>query len=244
MIHHIRIASLAVAVSVVLGAAQAGAATVSLPLTGIRGGDFIQNYFVGGQDSTHETGPNLGFTFSANAEAQSDTTGTAAGHFEHNPSGLSEVLYFAGSSGANSTAAYMNYATGFDALSFNYSFSNNNNAALPEFAYVYSGLNGAGSLLDTISLTPGAVTAPCTGNHLDSYCTWQSVSTGTFAGVGQSVVFSSATGGAGTSTLTPVTITEFDGVAVTPVPLPATAWLMLSGVAGIFGFARRRAAAV
>ena len=51
MIHHIRIASLAMAVSVVLGAAQAGAATVELPLTGIGGGSFIQNYFVGGKDS-------------------------------------------------------------------------------------------------------------------------------------------------------------------------------------------------
>ena len=244
--HHIRIASLAMAVSVVLGAAQAGAATVELPLTGIRGGSFIQNYFVGGKDSaaTDPTGPTLGFTFSSNAEAQSDTTGTKAGHFESNPSGLSEVLYFAGSSGATFTAAYMNYATGFDALSFNYSFSNNNNATLPEFAYVYSGQNGTGSLLDTINLTPGATTVPCKGAVGDSYCTWQSVSTGTFAGVGQSVVFSSASGGAGTSTLTPVTITEFDGLTVTPVPLPAAAWLMVSGVAGLFGFARRRAAAV
>jgi hypothetical protein len=243
MSHHIRSASLAMAVSVVLGAAQAGAATVQLPLTGIRGGDTILNYFVGGQDQTNETGPNLGFTFSSNAEAQSNTTGTKAGHFENNPSGLSEVLYFAGSSGPTSTAAYMNYAGGFDALSFNYSFSNNNNGTLPEFAYVYSGQNGTGSLLDTINLSPAAATVAC-AVHLDSYCTWQSVSTGTFAGVGQSVVFSSASGGAGTSTLTPVTITEFDGLTVTPVPLPAAAWLMLSGVAGLFGFARRRAAAV
>jgi len=103
---------------------------------------------------------------------------------------------------------------------------------------VYSGLNGTGTLLDTLQLTPGGTAVSCrTGG--DSYCTWSNA-TISWGGTAESVLFGTTAGA--TTTATPATITEFDGVAVTPVPLPAALWLMLGGVGGFAGFLRRRAA--
>jgi hypothetical protein len=223
-----------------LGAAHAGAATVELPLTNLRGGAAIQNYFIGGSDSvpTDGTGPNLGFTFSANATAQT-AGGTNTGKVENNPvPSLNDVLFF---SSSGSTPAYMNYAAGFNSLTFDYSYSNNTGAT--GFAYLYSGLNGTGTLLDTVALGPATSGITACASRLNAYCTWQAVSTGTFNGVAESVVFSGAVGGAGSTTASPTTITEFTGLTVAPVPLPAALWLMLSGVSGLAAFRRRRTAA-
>jgi len=222
-----------------LSAAQAGADTGELPLTGLRSGAFIQNYFNGGTDSvpTDGIGPSLGFTFSANATAQSAAAG-GTGKVENNPvPSLGDVLYFASSA---STPAFMNYAGGFNSLSFDYSYSNN--AGATGFAYLYSGLNGTGTLLDTITLGPATSGISACSSRLDAYCTWQAVSTGTFSGVAESVVFSGVVGGHGATTATPTTITEFTGVTIAPVPLPAAVWLMLSGVSGLAAFRRRRTA--
>jgi hypothetical protein len=89
-------------------------------------------------------------------------------------------------------------------------------------------LNGTGSLLDTITLTPVASPVAC-NTHGDAYCNW-SVGMATGFGTAESVTF----GANATSSLT-----EFDDVQLA-VPLPAAAWLMLSGVAGLVGVARRR----
>jgi hypothetical protein len=235
----ISLVSIAAAVSMGLGAAQAGASTVDLPLQGLRNGASILNYFNGGNDSvpTDGTGPTLGFTFSSNAVAESGGTG-GSGKFENNPSSYAQILYFGSSS---STSAYMNYAPGFNDLSFNVSYSNNTGAT--QYAYLYSGLNGSGTLLDTVTINPAATSVTC-ATRTNAYCTWQSLTTGVFSGTAESVVFSGTAGGAGTTTTTPTTITEFSGLSVAPaaapVPLPAALWLMVSGVSGLAAFAKRR----
>jgi hypothetical protein len=219
-------------------ATSAQAATVTLPLGSIHTGDDIENYFNGGTDSTNQSGTNLGIGFSANATAQSagDSGSTGDGRFENNPSGQSQILYF---SSSNSTASYINYATGFSALSFNYSFSNNTNPDTTEYAYLYSGLSGTGTVLATLALTPASATVACTTGG-DSYCTWSAaLTTGSF-GTAESVLF--ATTAAATTTAPPVTLTEFDGVTLTPVPIPAALWLMISGLGGLLPLARRRVA--
>ena len=184
----IRNTSVAVTVALALGAASAYADTVTLPLGNIHTGADILTYFDGGSDSVASdgTGPNLGISFSSNATAQKagSSQATGNGKFENNPSGQSEVLYF---SSSNTTAAYMNDAGGFSGVSFNYSYSNNSGAT--GFAYLYSGLNGTGTLLDTLTLTPAATTISC-ATRTDAYCTWSLASSaGANFGTAESILF-------------------------------------------------------
>jgi hypothetical protein len=238
MYRNSRLTLLAAGIAACLGTQSANAALV-LPLGAIHTGDDIENYFDGGTDSTGQSGTDLGIGFSTNAIAQAAGTSasTGDGKFENNPSGQTEVLAFTFSS---TTASYVNYAAGFSGLSFNYSFSNNSDAGVAEYAYVYSGLNGSGTLLDTLSLTPAGTTVACVTPG-DSYCTWSQATTGstTFSTAAESVLF--GTSPTATSTGSPVTISEFDGLTLV-TPLPAALWLMISGLGGLLPLVRRRVA--
>jgi hypothetical protein len=84
---------------------------------------------------------------------------------------------------------------------------------------VYSGANGTGSLLGTIDLV---------ANSLD-FSTWTQASLD-FAGEARSILFGGAVGAG------------FDNVTVNAVPLPAAAWLLLSGLGGLGALRRRKRA--
>jgi hypothetical protein len=239
----LNLACIAAALALSLGVSTSQASQVTLPLgTGstlysggnvLTSGNQIENYFNGGDDSGGQgPGPTLGFTFSGNADALK--AGPSYGKFLNNPSKASEVVSFVSSS---STAAYVNYSPGFSQLSFNYSYSGNNPGATDVTAYFFSQANGGGTLLGSDALAPGGTTAPCSGGN--AYCTWESVSLAA-GGAAESVLF--ATSPTATTTASPATLIEFDGITVTPVPLPASLWLMIGGIGGLIGYGRRRTA--
>jgi hypothetical protein len=224
---------LAAAIGLCLASASGHADTVTLPL-GTAGnivhtGDFIESYFSGGTDSTGESGSNLGISFSNNVTAQKagNNNSTGNGKFENNPSHASEVIFA-------SSSYDINDAGGFSGLAFNYAFSNNN-LADSLTATLYSGLNGTGTALATFTMSSTGTPIACaTGTN--AYCTWSGFSTGgTNFGAADSVVLSGN-----------VSLSELDGLVFTTpstVPLPATAWLMLGGLAGFAGVFRRRSGA-
>lgn len=90
---------------------------------------------------------------------------------------------------------------------------------------VWSGLNGTGTQLGTISLA--ANSSGC--DAATPYCVFQSA-TLAFAGDAKSITFD-----------TPY-FAAFDNVQVNAVPVPAAGWLMMSALAGFGAWRRKRAA--
>jgi hypothetical protein len=84
---------------------------------------------------------------------------------------------------------------------------------------VYSGANGTGSLLGTIALVANS----------PDFSTWQQASLD-FAGEARSILFGGAIGAG------------IDNITVNAVPLPAAAWLLLSGLGGLGALRRRKRA--
>ena len=92
----------------------------------------------------------------------------------------------------------------------------------------FSGLDGSGSLLGTLSLNASGSPVACT-NAKDEFCSWSAASLAGF-GVAKSAVY------LGDASV----FTEYDNVKVVPTPLPGALLLLISGVGGVFGFTRKR----
>lgn len=134
----------------------------------------------------------------------------------------------------------LNVATGFTtSLSFYYtapsSGGEGGNATTVGSVSIWSGQNGTGTLLGTLSL-------PATGSSCDSayyFSCWTSLGT-TFAGTAQSVVF-----GGSTENYQLDSVTLGSGSPINPVPEPAELGMFGLGVLliGLFAGLRRRNAA-
>jgi hypothetical protein len=123
---------------------------------------------------------------------------------------------------ATDSSAVMSVDKGFiDQLSFYYSAAS---SAL-DVVTIYSGLNGTGSELGSISLSKNAQLGGCSDS---AFCNWQRISL-TFSGTARSVSFGGNAGGV-----------AFDNVAITAVPEPTSALLMALGGAALLIGARKR----
>ncbi len=143
---------------------------------------FINDFYNGGMSSDGTTGPNYGIVFSSNAQAiclNSDTvscSNTSKGGLGDPNSREGGLFFLSGSS------TFMDIAAGFTTgFSFNYvSLSNSGSVS------VFSGLDGTGTLLGTIDLTPNAGSCPGYGA---GFCPFSPVGV-SFLGMAQSIEFS------------------------------------------------------
>lgn len=235
-------------------ASQARASTVELTFGDLVNAAPIGSWFNGGTNPFYtgsanngpQTGPADGVVFSSNAEElRAGVSGHApsggSGKFENNPGGVNSytgkagVLYFGFSS---TSSSYLNDAGGFDQISFNYSILNNT-ATYDDTVDLYSGLNGTGNLLGSLSLTPNGTAVACQTTG-DEFCTWSLASASNF-GIAESAVF-------GGPSSTPLEGLEFDAVSLSGAPGPAVGAglpgvALAAGVIGLVGLRRKRKAA-
>jgi len=211
-----------------LMAASAANATIDLNFEGINstypsGFAFINGFYDGGTSSDGTTGPNYGITFSPNAQAicLNSTTvvcsNTSKGGLGPANSREGALFFLSGSS------TFMDIPAGFTTgFSFNY-------VSVSDVA-VWSGVDGTGSLLATINLSPDSGSCP---GYSAAFCPFSPIGVA-FSGTGKSIEFAGV-----------ANEIVFDDVtfgSVTPgVPEPATWAMMMLGLAGLGLAGRRRA---
>jgi hypothetical protein len=179
----------------------------------------IDQFYNGGTDSVGNSGPNFGISFTDTAVGISND---AAGTYYLNAPTMGTVMY------ALDETATMNVTHGFvNELTFYYS----NLAAAPtqNAVNIYSGLNGTGTLLASLTLFGNASFGlGCTTGI--THCRFDLTSV-KFAGVAHSVNF----GGNATNI-------AFDniGLSVTAVPEPESYLMLALGLVAVAFIKRRR----
>lgn len=216
---------LLVSVLLVLGTVVAQAGTIVLTFEGLKDQEQVLNYYNGGfGGSGSGPGPNYGITFGSDSLSIISQCCGGTGNFDGAPSMPTILFFLSGVGDVMDVPA--GFTTGF---SFFYSAPIH-----PGSVTVYSGLDGTGSVLASLSLptTPDGHTfgPPCSGNY--DYCPWLPIGV-SFSGTAMSVNFSGTANFIG-----------FDDVTLgssTPgTPEPGTLVLFGSGVLGLAGFVRRK----
>ena len=205
---------------------------IVLDFEGIPNGDVVGNYFNGEVDGNgNGPGPSDGVTFSLNAQAyvSDDVVGNGnGGAFGGDPIGDEALTSLAGSVFTMDVAA--GFTTGF---SFYYSSPFD---AISDAITIYSGLDGGGSLLATISLgdtgNGNALGNPACPNSWDTFCPFFPIGTD-FSGTAESVEF--------TGTALSVAFDDFTlGSDIPATSEPGALKMLGLGLACLLAVSRRR----
>ncbi len=200
----------AVPLCFLLSAAFANANSVELlDFTYLKDGQQVGNFYNGGSGNPNI--PNYGVTFSSNIFALRPVSQGGSGNFSPTPLGT-PAIFITGTLGTMATG-WMNVANGFSSgVNFFYT------AAFQETVTVWSGANGTGNVLATMSL------AANDGNCAVGYCNWTNVGLH-FSGSAGSVTFSGPANGIGISDITL-------GQSTTAIPEPSSIYLLGTGLLG------------
>jgi len=195
----------------------ADASSILLNFAGLKDKEPVENFYDGGTGGFGSTkGLNFGITFSSNTLAIKSYLQSGSGNFAKTPSGT-PAIFFTGT-----TSGVMNSSGGFtNGVSFYYA------AGATATVTVWSGTNGSGSVLATITLSPNSG-----GSCGATYCNWAPVELA-FVGAAQSVVFSGSANKLGISDINV-------GSSLTAIPEPSSFLLLGTGMAGLYGKLRYR----
>jgi|SRR5579863_2534400 len=211
----------ALSLAFALSCAQAFANSGELmDFQGLRNGQQVMNFYDGaGLAST----PNYGITFSSNFYSLISTANGGGGGFAGTPLGT-PAIFINGTTGSPAVGV-MNVGPGFSS-GINFFFSAAFTGSQFETVTIWSGTNGTGTVLATISLANnnGICSSP-------TFCNWTDVGA-SFSGVAHSVTFS---GPANELGITDVTV----GSSTTAIPEPSSFYLLGTGFVG-FGIGKVR----
>ena len=179
----------------------------------------VGNFYDGGSTGI----PNYGVTFSSNVIALRPFSVGGSGNFSPTLLGT-PAIFINGTTGLQATGV-MNVAPGFSS-GLNFYFTAGFTAGQTETVTIWSGANGTGTVLATLSLAnnDGSCSSP-------AYCNWSNVGI-SFSSTAHSVTFSGPSDQLG---LTDITL----GSSHTAIPEPSSIYLLGIGLAGV-SFGRMR----
>ncbi|MEO8629391.1 MAG: PEP-CTERM sorting domain-containing protein [Betaproteobacteria bacterium] len=212
------------AVAIALAFAASGGmigarAAVLMDFEGIADFAQVANFYNNG------LGGNFGVQFSGNLFASIDSSDGGSGNFENEPSPSTAIFAM-----SETSPAVMDVPAGFTTgLSFYYASGDKGAGHSVRIYDAIGGAAGGGNLLATIPLEVTSGTPICPeSDALNFYACWR-LASATFSGIARSVDFDQ----------TYAQAILYDNVAIA-VPEPSTYALLLAGLAGLAGIAKRR----